>query len=86
VPARVPLHEVNAPTAFGARASLRMNLDEADMAPEIELNDIIWRSVRGANSPMPPPRRAAFVTAGKADADDDDDHDAEEKGEKREKR
>jgi YVTN family beta-propeller protein len=86
VPARVPLDEVNAPTAFGAQASLRMNLDEADMAPEIELNDIIWRSVRGANSPMPPPRRAAFVTAGRADADDDDDHDAEEKGEKREKR
>ena len=40
-----------------------MNLDEADMAPELELNEIIWRSVRGADSPMPPPRRAAFVVA-----------------------
>jgi len=38
-----------------------MNLEEADMAPEIELNEILWRSIRGANSPMPPPRRAAFV-------------------------
>src|SRR4029077_16287419 len=61
LPAGVPLTEVNAPTAFGAQASLRMNLDEADMAPEIELNEIIWRSVRGPDSPMPPPRRAAFV-------------------------
>ena len=59
--ARVPLDEMNAPTAFGAQASLRMNLDEADMAPELELNEIIWRSVRGADSPMPPPSARAFV-------------------------
>jgi YVTN family beta-propeller protein len=61
VPARVPLDEMNSATAFGAEASKRMNLQAADLAPEIELNDIIWRSIRGANSPMPPPRRAAFI-------------------------
>jgi YVTN family beta-propeller protein len=69
-PARVSLNEVNTPSAFGAQASLRMNLDEADMAPELELNEIIWRSVRGADSPMPPPRRAAFVMP-REDGDDD---------------
>lgn len=61
LPVRVPLDEKNGSTAWGAEASLRMNLEEADMAPEIELNEILWRSIRGANSPMPPPRRAAFV-------------------------
>jgi hypothetical protein len=61
LPARVPLDEINSPLAWGAEASMRMNLREADLAPELELNEIIWRSVKGASSPMPPPRRAAFV-------------------------
>ncbi|MEO6213810.1 MAG: bifunctional YncE family protein/alkaline phosphatase family protein [Vicinamibacterales bacterium] len=61
LPARVPVDQRNASTAWGAEASMRMNLREADLAPELELNEIIWRSIRGANSPMPPPRRAAFI-------------------------
>jgi hypothetical protein len=60
--ARVSLDEKNAPTAWGAEASAAMNLDEeADLAPDIAFNEIIWRSVRGAASPMPPPVHAAFV-------------------------
>ena len=47
-----------------------MNFDEPDRAPDLELNEIVWKSVRGAGSPMPPPVRAAFVPAGQ-DADDD---------------
>ncbi len=58
---RVSIDEMNGTTAWGAEASLRMNLDEADMAPETELNEILWHSVRGADAPMPPPRRAAFI-------------------------
>lgn len=72
LPARVPTDERNASTAWGAEASLRMNLREADLAPELELNEIIWRSIRGANSPMPPPRRAGFIRATRQDDDKDD--------------
>ncbi len=61
LPARVPLDERNASDAPGAEASLRMNLREPDRAPERELNEIVWRSVRGAHSEMPAPVRAAFV-------------------------
>jgi hypothetical protein len=50
---------------------MRMNLSEGDLAPELELNEIIWRSIRGANSPMPPPRRVH--TPGYADDVDNDD-------------
>jgi hypothetical protein len=71
LPARVPTDERNASTAWGAEASMRMNLREADLAPELELNEIIWRSVRGPNSPMPPPRRAAFVRAGEEDEEEE---------------
>jgi YVTN family beta-propeller protein len=82
LPARVPLDELNTSTAFGAQASLRMNLDDADMAPELELNEIIWRSVRGADSPMPPPRRAAFVVAA-VGGENDEREEAEEGRQKR---
>jgi len=61
LPARVPTDERNKSTAWGAQASMSMNLREADLAPELELNEIIWRSIRGAHSPMPAPRRAAFI-------------------------
>jgi len=71
--ARVSVDEKNEPTAWGAEASLRMNLAEADLAPERELNEIIWRSVRGANAAMPPAVRSAFIRKpADGDADDDD--------------
>jgi YVTN family beta-propeller protein len=77
-PAGVSLDETNRPDAPGAQASLRMNLIEADLAPERELNEIVWRSVRGAGSVMPAPVRAAFV---RPHPDDDGDDEAEERRE-----
>jgi DNA-binding beta-propeller fold protein YncE len=58
---RVPMDEKNTASSFGAAESLAMNFDEEDRTPEVLLNEIIWRSVKGANSPMPPPRRSVFV-------------------------
>ena len=55
------LDELNAPNAYGARRSLAMNLSKEDAIPEIEFNEIIWKAVRGVDSPMPPPVHAAFV-------------------------
>ena len=49
------------PTRLGAQASLEMNLIEADLAPERELNEIVWKSIRGRDAVMPAPVRAAFV-------------------------
>jgi len=69
-PARVPLDERNGPDAPGAAASMRMDFSVADVVPELELNRILWQSVRGAGAVMPPPVRSAFV---RAIADDDDD-------------
>jgi DNA-binding beta-propeller fold protein YncE len=72
-PARVDLREKNAANAWGAAASAAMDLAEADLAPEQLLNEIIWRSVKGPSSVMPPPLRAAFVRAAPAGAADDDE-------------
>ncbi len=71
--ARVALDEKNSPQAYGAAASAAMNLEAPDLAPDLELNEILWKSVRGAASPMPPPVHAAFVRPAKAAAGDDDD-------------
>jgi hypothetical protein len=65
--ARVSITEMNGPGAPGAAASAAMNFEEADLTPELELNEILWKSVRGAGSIMPPPRRTAFVWTLKGD-------------------
>jgi hypothetical protein len=70
---RVPLDEKNDWNAPGAAESMRMNLAEADLAPERELNEILWRATKGS-APIPPVVRGAFPWRGSraADADDDD--------------
>jgi hypothetical protein len=60
VPA-VDLTETNPPGAWGAKESEEFDLTKEDAADDLRFNEVIWRSVRGANSPMPPPVRAAFV-------------------------
>ena len=54
-PAQVDLEAKNSPKAYGAAASARMNFADVDDAPMHQLNEIIWKSVRGAASTMPPP-------------------------------
>ncbi len=73
-PARIDLNEKNAPNAVGVEASLKLDLDKEDQADDLVFNEIIWKAVRGADSEMPAPVRAAFVLPTiKADHDDDDD-------------
>jgi len=76
-PARVSLTETNSEDAPGAQASLQMNLIEADLAPERELNEILWKSIRGADSVMPAPIRAAFVRPIADGGERDDEADEE---------
>ena len=70
-PARVPLDERNEAGAPGAQASMRMNFTEVDLTPELELNEIIWQSIKGAGSKMPPPVRSAFVRGVNRDEQDE---------------
>jgi DNA-binding beta-propeller fold protein YncE len=60
-PARVDRNAKNLRTAWGAEQSQRLNLKVEDRADDLVFNEIIWKSVKGAASPMPPPVRAAFV-------------------------
>jgi len=51
----VDLNAKNTPDSYGARASAKMDFDDYDRAPMQALNEIIWKSVRGADSVMPSP-------------------------------
>lgn len=60
-PATWPLDEINTADAWGSQRSLELDLAREDAADDLLFNEIIWKSVMGADSPMPMPRRAAFV-------------------------
>ncbi len=55
-------------------ASDQMDFVHADAAPAAQLNLIIWKSVKGIDSTMPPPRNSLVspTTPPKTDDDDDD--------------
>ncbi|MBC8135995.1 MAG: bifunctional YncE family protein/alkaline phosphatase family protein [Fibrella sp.] len=56
LPARVDLQAKNGQTAYGAKASVAMNLSEPDqlsMQDEDTLNRLLWHSVKGTNTPYP---------------------------------
>ncbi|HEX5082043.1 MAG TPA: beta-propeller fold lactonase family protein [Blastocatellia bacterium] len=75
--ARIDLAEKNPANAPGAQRSAQLDFSKEDAAPDIEFNEIIWKSVRGADSRMPAPVRSAFVRA--IEDDDDEEEDRERK-------
>ncbi len=68
-PANISLEEMNKDTSYGRQRSGEMNLAKEDAIPDVEFNEIIWKSIRGAGSEMPAPVRSAFVRV----AEDEDD-------------
>jgi Phosphoesterase family len=68
LPPTVDLTTTNSLAAWGT--GLKFKFAKEDQADDLLLNEVIWRSVRGAQHPMPPPVRAGFVLAA-ASPDDD---------------
>lgn len=74
----VPDTDINAKNVagvWGQQWSERANLEVEDAADDILFNEVIWKSIRGVDSRMPAPVRAAFflpkVKKGKEEDDDD---------------
>ncbi|HXI85622.1 MAG TPA: beta-propeller fold lactonase family protein [Verrucomicrobiae bacterium] len=72
LPARIDLQEKNTKTTWGEKASRTMDFSKEDAVDDLLLNEVIWRSVRGDDSPMPPPTRAGFVFPHPKNKADDD--------------
>jgi DNA-binding beta-propeller fold protein YncE len=65
----VDLTEKNTVVAWGADLSEKFDLTKEDLADDLLFNEVIWRSVKGAKSPMPAPVRAAWFFPHKTDDD-----------------
>ncbi|MFI5252186.1 MAG: bifunctional YncE family protein/alkaline phosphatase family protein [Bacteroidota bacterium] len=61
LPAVIDINEKNLASAYGTRESEGMDFTEPDEINEQALNEILWKSIKGAASEMPPPVRGAFV-------------------------
>ena len=70
-PAKVDLDAKNTFAAWGADLSEKFDLTKEDQADDLLFNEVIWRSVKGPNSRMPAPVRAAWVFPHEKDSDKD---------------
>ncbi len=57
----IDLNEKNRAGLFGQDKCEKLNLVIEDAVPEREFNEIIWKSVKGSESQLPPIVRSAFV-------------------------
>ncbi len=69
-PANVDLNEKNTVISKWQKLSETFDFRREDMAPDQELNEVIWAAVKGENIPCPSPVHAAFI---KLNEEEDDD-------------
>ena len=69
--AQVNLEQRNVANNRSSARSATFNLKEADAAPDLDLNEVVWKSVKGEDAIMPAPKRSAFVILEKKKHDDD---------------
>jgi YVTN family beta-propeller protein len=58
---QINLAERNTKKSYGAERSGKMDFSDYDLADESELNEILWRSIKGADAPLPPAVRRAIA-------------------------
>jgi YVTN family beta-propeller protein len=59
--ARIDLDAKNSPLAYGAERSSKMDFSEYDRVDDFELNEILWRAIKGRDAPLPPAVRRAIA-------------------------
>ena len=62
LPPQIDLNELNVEENRLSEMSATFNLEIYDAVPEGPFNEVIWKSIKGLDSPVPAPRRAAFIT------------------------
>ena len=63
-PAQIDLSATNQKNAYGAERSAKMDFSEYDLVDDFELNEILWRAVKGRDAPIPPAVRRAWASLG----------------------
>jgi YVTN family beta-propeller protein len=70
--AQTDIEQRNVAINESSRRSESFNLAEEDAAPDLDLNEVVWKSVKGESAIMPAPKRSAFVILEKKKKQDDD--------------
>ncbi len=70
-PAQVNLEQLNVAVNESSKRSQYFNFAKEDAVPDLDLNEVIWKYVKGENSVMPAPKRSAFVILEKKKKDVD---------------
>lgn len=70
--ANVDLEQRNTAWNKSAERSQEWNFAREDAAPDLDLNEVVWKSVKGEDSVMPAPRRSAFLKLEQKRENDDD--------------
>ncbi|MEJ7666969.1 MAG: hypothetical protein WKG07_49445 [Hymenobacter sp.] len=68
----MPLDTRNTAWNRSAERSAKFDFAHEDEVPDLDLNEVVWKSVRGEASAMPAPRRGAFLQLTPRRKDDDD--------------
>lgn len=70
-PARIDINVLNTELAYGAERSNQMDFSEYDRIDDFELNEILWRAIKGRDAPTPAAVRRAIAYRGIEMEDDD---------------
>ena len=70
-PAQVNLEQRNVADNKSSLRSEHFNFAKEDAVPDLDLNEVIWKYVKGEDAVMPAPKRSAFVILEKKKKDDD---------------
>jgi len=66
---RIDLNEVNKSNSPSAKKSENLDFTDVDKIDDKLFNEILWKGIKGETSPVPPPRRSAFVKVIATDKD-----------------
>jgi YVTN family beta-propeller protein len=66
---RTNLFELNVLDTPSAQKSAKFDFKKEDSIPDLEFSEVIWKAVKGENSVMPAPRRAAILAVSGTDID-----------------
>lgn len=71
LPEIVDLNDKNIVVDKLSKQSDAFNFSKEDEVPDGAFNEVLWKGIKGINSPLPSPKRAAFIIPIKKDDDDD---------------
>ncbi len=72
IPSLIDIRQRNVAVNESSKKSEKFDFSKEDAVPDLELNEVVWKSVKGENSVMPAPKRSAFVILEeKADEEDE---------------